>query len=136
MENNFTLNDADMENWHKIKSKLIKNNKKLYFREWQIWFISMWLNIWFEENWKNKDFSRPVLILKKFNNDIFLWIPTTSIKKEWKFYDNIWIINNKENFLLLSQIRLYSTKRLLSHIWWISMIKLIEVKEKIKKLIE
>jgi mRNA interferase MazF len=125
-----------MQSWHNEKIKISKNIEIPFFREWQVWYINMWINIGFEENWKNKDFSRPVLILKKFSKDTFLWIPTTTIKKEWKFYDNIWELNWKQNYLLLSQIRLYSSKRLLSNIWWISKSKLIEIKEKIKKLIE
>lgn len=128
--------EKDMELWHDMKLKLSKNNKVLFFREWQIWFISMWLNVWFEENWKNYNFSRPVLILKKFSKYVFLWIPTTTSKKEWKFYEYLWEINQKQNYLLLSQIRLYSTKRLLSHIWWVSKNKLLEIKQKIKKLID
>ena len=72
----------------------------------------------------------------KFNKDIFLWIPTTTIKKEWKFYFNIGNIKWKKNFLILSQIRLYSSKRLLKIIWWINKDILKEIKQKISKLIE
>jgi len=119
-----------------LKQNINKKVKILYFREWQIWYINMWINIWFEEDGKKENFSRPVLILKKFSKDTFLWIPTTSIIKKWKFYYNIGEIKWIQNFLILSQIRLYSSKRLLSHIWWISMEEWKNIKKKINKLIE
>jgi len=122
--------------WNSLKKEINKNDKIPFFRNWQIWYISMWVNIWFEQDWKNDTFSRPVLILKKFNKDIFLWVPTTTIKKEWKFYFNIGNIKWKKNFLILSQIRLYSSKRLLKIIWWINKDILKEIKQKISKLIE
>ncbi len=124
------------DDWNNLKQKINKKNKIVYFREWQVWYINMWINIWYEEDWKKENSSRPVLILKKFSKDTFLGISTTSIEKKWKFYFNIWEINKINNFLILSQVRLYSSKRLLSHIWWISIEMLKNVKKKISKLIE
>ena len=124
------------DDWNNLKQKINKKNNIIYFREWQVWYINMWINIWYEEDWKKENSSRPVLILKKFSKDTFLGISTTSIEKKWKFYFNIWEINKINNFLILSQVRLYSSKRLLSHIWWISIEMLKNVKKKISKLIE
>jgi len=128
--------EEDYNNWNKLKQNINKKNKIIYFREGQIWYINMWINIWYEEDWKKENYSRPVLILKKFSKDTFLWVSTTSISKKWKFYYNIWKIKWIENFLILSQIRLYSSKRLLSHIWWISIEESKIIKKKISKLIE
>jgi len=131
MPNNF-------EYWSNLKQNInsTDESKIPYFREWQVWFISMWLNIGYEEDWKNEDYSRPVLILKKFSKDVFLWLPTTSIPKTWKFYYDIWEVNWINNFVILSQIKLYSSKRLLSRIWWKNKEMLIDIKKKISKLIE
>jgi len=124
------------DKWNKIKKEIHKKDEIPFFRNWQIWYISMWVNIWFEQDWKNDTFSRPVLILKKFNKDIFLWIPTTTVEKEWRFYFDIWKIRWEKNFLILSQVRLYSSKRLENIIWWIDKDILKEIKQKISKLIE
>jgi len=125
----------DFNLWNENKKELDKQENIKYFREWQIWYISMWINIWFEQDWKWKKFERPILILKKFNKDIFLGIPTTTIKKNQKFYFNIWKIKWKENYLILSQIRLFSSKRLINIIWWINKILLKQVKQKISKIL-
>jgi len=128
--------EEEYNKWSKLKQKINKKKNIVYFREGQIWYINMWINIWYEEDWKKDNYSRPVLILKKFSKDTFLWISTTSISKKWKFYYNIWNIKWINNFLILSQIRLYSSKRLLSHIWWISIEESKNIKKKISKLIE
>lgn len=124
-------------NWNIQKQTLnnIEDEFIPYFREWQVWFIAMWINIWFEQDGKNTDFRRPVLILKKFNKEIFLWIPLTKTKREWKFYFELEILKEFKSYALLSQIRLYSSKRLLSHIWWINNINLDNIKQKISSLI-
>jgi len=123
------------DNWNIKKKFLNKNDKIPFFREWQVWFISMWENIWFEQNWKNGDFQRPVLISKKFNKDMFFWIPLTKTKREWKFYYELNIIDEFKSYAILSQLKMFSSKRLLSHIWWVDNTILELVKNKIKKLI-
>ena len=125
----------DFDKWNILK-KEIDNNKNIpYFREGQIWFVSMWINIWFEQNWKNDNFSRPVLIIKKFNKDIFLWVSLTTKKRISKYIFYIGEFKNKKNYAILSQLRLYSSKRLLSHIWWVTKNINDELKEKITKLL-
>ncbi len=125
----------DFDKWNILK-KEIDNNKNIpYFREGQICFISMWINIWFEQNWKNDNFSRPVLIIKKFNKDIFLWVSLTTKKRISNYIFYIGEFKNKKNYAILSQLRLYSSKRLLSHIWWVTKNINDELKEKITKLL-
>ena len=60
--------------WTKLKIRLhIESKKIVYFYEREIWWASLGENIGFEQNGKDENFSRPVLILKKFNNHL-LWI--------------------------------------------------------------
>lgn len=125
----------DFDNWNNEKKFLDNKNFRPYFYEKEIWFSSMWENVWFEENWKWKKALRPVLILRKFNKEIFLWIPLTSQKKEWKFYYSVKNKNWDENFLLLSQIRLFDAKRLKHIIWKISQEDFQKIKQKTTDLI-
>jgi len=51
--------------WNKEKQNLDKLDYENFFvNPRDIYFTKMWINIWFEENWK-KNFLRPVLVLKK-----------------------------------------------------------------------
>lgn len=50
-------------------------------------------------------------MLRKFNNHIFLGIPLTSVKKDNPYYLPIFFKQN-EGYLLLSQLRVFESKRL------------------------
>lgn len=123
----------DLDVWNIKKKSIDKEKRAPYFKEWQIWFLSVWLNIWVESKWKGDNFSRPVLIIKKFNNQMFLWVPLTTKYKDNKYVEKIKNINWKESFLLLSQIRIFSNKRLNDKIWSLYRSELFEIKDKIKE---
>ena len=125
----------EFEKWNQEKILLNKNNNLRTYREWELWYISMWKNIWFEQDWKWEKFLRPVLIFKKFNKNIFYWIPLTTKEKNNIFH--FWFINTKwkQSFAILSQMRLFDSKRLLRNIWSIKFRDLKILKQKIKELI-
>ena len=98
--------------WTRLKIKLHFSGRVVYFKEKQIWWIAVGQNIGDEQNGKNSNFERPVLILKKFNMNMFLGVPiSTKIKDDQYKYT---FTNNGTQFSAnLSQIRVFSTKRLL-----------------------
>lgn len=53
--------------WTKLKIATHFSNKNVYFREGEIWWVSIGQNIGNEQNGKNTNFERSVLIFKKFN---------------------------------------------------------------------
>ncbi len=91
-----------------------KYPKGLHFSETEIWWIAMGKNIGSEENGKNDDFERPVIIFRTFGLDTLWVIPlTTSLpaidpRREYEFVqdDTLQIAD-------LAQLRLVSSKRLL-----------------------
>ena len=125
----------NFQGWHKLKSDLHKQNRAVYFRKKEIWWCSLGANIGFEQDGKNNNFERPVLILKKFNKDILWILPLTSRNKVGRYYFQV-EYNNKTYSIILSQIRLISSKRLLRKIRVFSEnIEFEKVREFVKKLI-
>lgn len=120
--------ENEFNDWNKFKINLQKSYKKVFFHEREIWFCALGKNIGSEEDGKNENFERPVLILRKFNNDIFLGFPLTSQEKEGVFYFEL-DYEIKSN-IILSQIRLLDQKRLMRKI---RTIYKQEFKEIIKK---
>jgi len=51
-------------NWSLKKEKLHNRDKKIYFHEREIWWCSLGLNIGYEEDGKNDNYTRPILVLK------------------------------------------------------------------------
>ena len=119
----------DFDNWNN-KKKNIEKFRWPYFKEWQIWNLSLWINIWVESIWKWKDFVRPILIIKKFNNKMFYGLPMTTQYKDNKYIYKI----EEKSFIILSQLKALSNKRLLNKKWFISKEKLFNIKQKIRDI--
>lgn len=125
----------DYYNWNKQKININRNKNRLFFHEREVWFISLGLNIGFEQNGKGNNFLRPVLVLKKFSKDLLLIIPLSTAQKTGKYYYSI-KVRNVENVVLLSQIRLIDSKRLKYKIGDVEKSDFVKVKEKLKLLLE
>ena len=121
--------------WNKEKVKIdsIKNLRSFHDRE--IWFIKIGENIGFEQNGKGAQFLRPVIIYKKFSKNMFLGIPLTTTKKKGRFY-HAFVFKNKESAALLSQIRLFDSKRLSHLVGRMSNNDFDGVKEKLIELLQ
>lgn len=120
----------NFDKWNFLKKAIDERGNISYFKEREIWWSSLGKNIGIEIGGKNQQFSRPVLIVKKHNNKHCLVIPATTQKKSGKYYFYI-EINNKRAYLITSQIRSISGKRLIKRISTISTDEF----EKIKKAI-
>lgn len=96
-------------------------------------------NIGFEQNGKGDNFVRPVVVFKKFNKNMFFGIPLSTQIKEGRFYYYFEFkkgTNTSKNIALLSQMKLYSTNRLLNKIGVINKKDFDNMKEKFKMLID
>ncbi|HLD76903.1 MAG TPA: type II toxin-antitoxin system PemK/MazF family toxin [Rickettsiales bacterium] len=94
----------DFDIWNKLKTKLDSKPTPPSFKEKEIWWCSLGINIGHEENGKNQLFNRPVLVIRKFNKHIFLGIPLTTKIKYNKFYFNF-VFKGNNQCAMLSQIR-------------------------------
>jgi mRNA interferase MazF len=112
------------DEWNEEKKKLHEREifyidekgarkSKILFKEGEIWWTSMWQNIGSESYGKWKQFSRPVYIFRKLSAEAFLGIPMTSQKKEWSWYYQ-YSLGWQDGCMILSQMRYFSAKRLLS----------------------
>lgn len=129
---------TDTENiyqrWHGFKSFLDKKKKRPpYFQEREIWWCSIGRNIGYEVYGKNKEFTRPVLILKKFNAQSFFGLPLTSNYKDIPshFASDF----GSGGAIILDQGRTLDTKRLMKKMGRISKGQFKDVKKAFGDLI-
>lgn len=127
--------EQSFDNWNEVKKNVETKSKKALFKERDIFFASLGHNIGFEQNGKGNSFMRPVIVLKKFSNDVFLGVPLTSKDKKGIFYYSFYFGDNIKNSAILSQIRLFDTKRLERKIGTINKDDFEKIREAIKKLI-
>lgn len=120
--------------WTKLKYKLhvAEPKEPVYFYEREIWWCALGANIGFEQDGKNDNFERPVLILRKFNEHMVWALPLTSKDKaDSKFYQET-EYEGERFFVILSQIRTVSSKRLLRKIRTLPEEEFTQVLEKVK----
>lgn len=137
MESNLPKTKKDLIlDWHKIKAQLDENEaKKIYCDSREVWWASIGVNIGHEEDGKNRKFGRPVLIIKRINQHLIITIPLTSKVKLNKTYYYKFIFSRREFVsVIISQIRLLSSKRLFRKIGVIDKRDFVEIKKKIDKL--
>lgn len=102
----------DFKKWHDKKSKIDAEQKRPNFHEREIWWCAIGVNVGFEQDGGGIDFLRPVIVFKKFNNEIFWGIPLTLTKKKTEFYFQFKIEKGSASTAILSQIRLIDASRL------------------------
>ena len=67
----------DFDKWNKRK-KEIHNRKDIpeFYHQREIWWCVMGTNVGVEADGKGNDYGRPVLVLKGFNKESFLFLRT------------------------------------------------------------
>lgn len=128
------MHNKDFKGWLARKEDIHGTRERLFFHERDIWFVSMGVNIGFEQDGKGVKFLRPAIVLKKFNNQILWCIPLTKNNKMGKYYFSFYF-NNKNSVAILSQIRLIDAKRLRYKVGMISQDDFMKLKEKIRLLL-
>jgi len=125
----------DYTKWHEKKSQVNEIESMPFFHEREIWYCAIGVNVGFEQDGGGADFLRPVIIYKKFNNEIFLAFPLTRAQKESKFYFQFIFQDNAKSAAILSQIRLIDARRLDHKIGDISEEDFEKLTKKFKELL-
>jgi mRNA-degrading endonuclease toxin of MazEF toxin-antitoxin module len=125
------------DEWNEVKKDIVVKNQNLTFKVREIYWLSVGQNIGYEIYGKGDEYLRPVLILRKFSKESFLGIPLTSVSKNDMFhFEFVPIKGEKINYAILSQIKLFSAKRIKSKMGKISQDDFKSLKEKLKILID
>ncbi len=103
----------NFQKWHKKKSLIDQVGKRPFFHEGEMWWCSLGVNIGFEQDGGGRDYLRPVIVFKKFNNEIFWAIPLTHTNKKTMYYFQLTKNSDSQTSVaILSQIRLMDARRL------------------------
>ncbi len=112
----------DFDRWNAQKKTLDANPApRVFVHERELWFAHVGTNIGFEQDGRGDESLRPVLVLRKFNNEIFWALPLTKTDKaEHPYYAEVEYVGFPEvagaprlsSVAILSQLRLIDGKRL------------------------
>lgn len=124
MENIFDL-------WAKIKNYIHSKPNRVYYKEREIWWCHLGFNIGDESNGKHDSFERPILVVRGFNKELLWGVPLSKqIKPDNKYY-----IPLNEGSVMISQLRVISSRRLIRKISTISQEDFSRIKKEIKSLL-
>lgn len=127
----------DFDSWNELKKNIEaeKNDPDKFPKEGEVWMCSLGRNIGFEQNGSEDNFSRPILIIKKFNNHMFWAISLSTKQKDFDFYFNYTDPNNQKVSAILAQMKLVSVKRLKRKLYEIPNELFDEMKQKLKSFL-
>jgi len=121
--------------WNRVKQTTQKKSKELFFKERDVFWAKLGENIGFEQNGKGEEFTRPVVIVKKYSTNMFLAIPLSTTIRNGSFFFQF-TFKDKTSTALLVQNRLMSSKRLSKKIGKIDEVNFKLMKEKLIDLIK
>lgn len=125
--------------WHKKKEILNEREDidNIFFREKEVWWTALGVNIGFEQDGKGEEFRRPVLILKKFNKYVVLVVPlTTKVKKDNKYYVSCSMVHDDmARMAIVSQVRLIDTRRFIDKLGVVREDSFVAIKNAIKAML-
>ena len=120
--------------WNELKKKIeLTDSHPTYFpQEGEVWMSSLGKNVGYEQNGSGDNFSRPILVIKKFNNHMFWCVPLSTKQKPFDFYFNFTDPNNQKVSVILAQLKLISVKRLNRKLYEVAPKLLVQSKDKLR----
>lgn len=127
--------DKNYNDWNEVKKETELITKRVYFKERDIFWTRIGENIGYEQNGKGDEFQRPILIVKRYTNDMFLGVPLSTKLREGSFYFHFSFLDDRKSTALLVQHKLYSHKRLMKKMGMISTDDFEQLQIKLHNLI-
>ena len=127
----------DFKKWMAQKAEINNDKVRPFFHEREVWFSSLGENVGFEQDGNKEEYLRPVLIVRKFNNEIFWGIPLTKSekRKDSRYYYSFSFVEGIMSLAILSQIRLIDAKRLARQMGVMEEDDFEKLKKKLKELL-
>lgn len=123
--------------WNTKKQALHNSDRTevIYFKEGDIWWVSLGYNIGSESYGKGEDFKRPVLIVKKLSTDLCIVVPITTKPKSGSWFVEI-SVHKEARWCMLQHTRSLHKKRFWTKLCELDSLEVKKVKEKLKLLLE
>ncbi|MEN9621895.1 MAG: hypothetical protein RLZZ67_329 [Candidatus Parcubacteria bacterium] len=127
--------EKDFDEWNKQKKVLERKQDKFLFKEGEIWWCAIGLNVGNESCGKGTTFRRPILVIKKLSSSQCIGIPLSTQRKVGSWFTSIFI-QDRIQYILLYQIRMFSVYRFQRRITVLEQGDFLRVKQKLEALLE
>lgn len=136
--------EKDFDRWNEKKKALHADQPRVFFHPRELWFAHLGTNIGFEQDGRGDEALRPVLIIRKFNNEVLWALPLTLRHKprnpyyaafQYAAFPEEEDADFLSSIAILSQLRLIDAKRLRYKIGTVPEDAFDAIKEKIRRLL-
>ncbi len=127
--------DKDFDGWNRKKKEINGFVQKPFFREREIWWCAAGLNVGFEQDGSGKSYSRPVVIVRGFNESMFFGVFLTGKRKEGKYHMYLGKVGGRDSTAVLSQSRLTDTRRLIRKMTTIDEVTFETLKVRLREVL-
>ncbi|MEA1982703.1 MAG: type II toxin-antitoxin system PemK/MazF family toxin [Campylobacterota bacterium] len=126
------------DEWNEIKKQTISKKINIGIKPREIFWVKIGQNIGSEEYGKGKNFTRPVIVVRKLTRELFIGIPTTTTLKTNDYFHQFKYYSKKDGDIEVSamilQFKVFSVQRLTNRIGMINKDDFKKVVEKSMKL--
>ncbi len=127
----------DYREWNRLKEILNSVDVSIPFKEGEIWWVYLGLNIGIEIDGKGDDFIRPAIIINRFNKYHAWIVPLTSIRNLLSGVHMPLFSSQLEtnSAAVITQLQTISSNRLMNRIGIIDNIQFIKIIDSIKNIL-
>lgn len=123
----------EFDSWNTFKKDMDAKSSKMFCHPREIWWCSLGVNVGFEQNGTGDNFDRPVLVIKGFNEHVFLGVALTGRQKTGKWHFPLGTVDDRQASVVLSQVRIIDTKRLIKKVMTIDQKTFEDLKMALKR---
>jgi mRNA-degrading endonuclease toxin of MazEF toxin-antitoxin module len=124
----------DFDSWNNKKKEIDDGGKNKLYHTRELWWCSLGVNIGSEQDGTGENHDRPVLIIKGLSKNTCIILPLTSSLEKHKMRISVGKVQGKEASVMISQIRVIDTKRLIYKIGFLDKKIFTEITKTIKSL--
>ncbi len=126
----------DFDSWNLKKKEIEEKGENKYYHARDIWWCKLGLNIGKEQDGKDDDFQRPVLVIRGISKNICAIVPLTTSKEEHKYRISVDKVDGKDAKAIISQIRILDNKRFIEKIGVLNKEKFTKILKSVKELFD
>lgn len=112
------LYPKEYSDWMEVKTRMhnkhLNFENNIYYKEGEVYWISLGKNVGFEEDGKGFLFTRPVLVVKGISRTLFFGVPLTSQPRHGDFYCSL-RLHDMPSYGMISQMRSFDTARVVGN---------------------
>jgi len=125
----------NFDTWNELKKEIDERENIIQFKEREIYWARIGENVGFEQNGKGAEFSRPVLIVKKLNKQLFFGVPLSTTLRKGSYFYNFAFRDDMQSSALLVQAKVFDVKRVDTKLGMMKKSDFLKLKVKLRVLL-